>query len=227
MSLRTFTVFQDAPSGDPSKPNTITTSTTINVLTSTSNSIAPNNATLTTAEKENVHPVTGQRAGPNNIKKRKTSVLAPKVHLPLQGKAQKESKEAQPDAKKRKSSSSASTTKGKGPSRKEGKLRKTKKAPSRRVSPMPKLEEEVEADKEYNCVTQADIDSRCYELTVKPLADVSQAYEQSSSFEISPSCNEDVKFRPVKVSFIYTWHVECTLIPHLPITGIICRTRDP
>ena len=123
--------------------------------------------------------------------------------MPLQGKKQKESKDAQPDAKKRKSSSSASATKGKGSSRKE-KFRKTKKPLSRRVSPMPRLDEEANDDKEHHRVAQADIDSRCYELTVKPLADVSQAYEQSSSFQIAHSCNDNIKFRPVKVSFICT-----------------------
>jgi hypothetical protein len=147
--------------------------------------------------------------------------------MPLQGKKQKESKEAQPDAKKRKSSSSASAVKGKGISRKEGRSRKPKKAPTRRLSPMPKLDEEADTDRESNRVTQADIDSRCYELTVKPLADVSQAYEQSSSFEIQPSCSENVKFRPVKVRFMYPWHVECTLTPHLLNAGVLRRTRNP
>jgi hypothetical protein len=199
MSLRTFTVFKDTPSNDAPKPRTTNTSDAIAVLSSTTNSVTPSHATLTTAEKENVHPVTGECAGPNNIKKRKTSVLVTKVHMPLEHKKQKESNGSQPDAKKRKSSSSASAVKNKAAaSRKDGKSRKGKKAPSRRVSPMPKLDEEVD-DKEPIRVTQADIDSRCYELTVKPLADVSQAYEQSASFEVPPSGNENAKFCPVKV----------------------------
>lgn len=196
MSLRSFTVFQDVPSSDQQKPKN-TNNTPTAILTSTANSVAPNHATLTTTEKENVHPVTGERAGPNNTKKRKTSVLATKVHVPVQDKKQKEPKDALPDAKKRKSSSSTSSVKGKTTSRKEGKSRKAKKAPSRRVSPMPKLDEEADTERERH-VTQADIDSRCYELTVKPLADVSQAYEQSASFEIPSSCNENLKFCPVK-----------------------------
>jgi hypothetical protein len=202
MSLRTFTVFKDTPSNDTPKLKTTNTSNAIVVLSSTTNSATSNHATLTTAEKENVHPVTGECAGPNNIKKRKTSVLVTKLPMPLEHKKQKESKGAQPDAKKRKSSSSASAVKNKGSSRKDGKLRKGKKAPSRRVSPMPKLDEEVD-DRERIRVAQADIDSRCYELTVRPLADVSQAYEQSASFEVSPSCNENAKFCSVKVCSLY------------------------
>lgn len=204
MSLRTFTVFQDAPSCDIPKPKAS------NAILSTSSSLLANSAnlnnatTLTTAEKENLHPLTGERAGPSNTntKKRKTSVLATKVHLPLGSKKQKELKEAQPDAKKRKSSST-STAKPKSSTKKDGKAssssRKGTKKPSRRVSPMPKLNEEAETDREHERIIQADIDSRCYELTVRPLADVSQAYEQSASLEAISPCGENTKFQPVKV----------------------------
>ncbi|KAF9455815.1 hypothetical protein BDZ94DRAFT_1230553 [Collybia nuda] len=212
MTLRTFTVFQDAPTSDTPKhtASSAVLSTSLSVL---ANSANPNNATtLTTAEKENLHPLTGERAGPSitNSKKRKTSVLATKVHLPLGSKALKEAKEAQPDAKKRKSSStstakskSASTKKdGKPSSSSSSSARKAAKKPSRRVSPMPKLNEEVEADGEQDRIIQVDIDSRCYELTVKPLADVSQAYEQSASAETLGSCGENVKFQAVKESSV-------------------------
>jgi len=229
MSLRTFTVFQDAPSSDAPKTKTTSTSNAT-VLLTTTNSINPTRTIITTAEKENVHPVTGERAGPNNAKKRKTSVLATKVHITLESKKQKDLKEAQPNAKKRKSSSSTLAVKGKGISRKDGKSRKPKKAPSRKVSPMPKLEEEVDTDRERNRVAQADIDSRCYELTVKPLADVSQAYEQSASFEISPPCTENIKFRPVKVRLFALCSPDMRnahSTPRFIHTGIICRTGDP
>ncbi|KAF8068707.1 hypothetical protein FPV67DRAFT_1448596 [Lyophyllum atratum] len=208
MSLRTFTVFQDVPSTDSSKAKTPTIST-ITSATLSSKPININNATApTTAEKENVHPLTGERAGPsnNNTKKRKTSVLATKVHAPLGTKKQKESKElkeSNPDAKKRKSSST-STAKPKLGVKKDGKTatssRKSVKKPSRRVSPLPKVDEEAEAGREQERITQAEIDSRCYELTVQPLADLSQAYDQGSSFE-TPSVDDDkVKFRSVKES---------------------------
>ncbi|GLB45223.1 hypothetical protein LshimejAT787_2001280 [Lyophyllum shimeji] len=205
MSLRTFTVFQDVPSADSSKAGPANTlNATSPVLAS--KPVNTNHATtLTTAEKENVHPLTGERAGPsnNNTKKRKTSVLATKVHAPLSAKKQKESKEdsteSNPEAKKRKSSTS--TSKAKSGGKKDGKAassRKSTKRSTRRVSPMPKVDEEAEAERER--ITQAEIDSRCYELTVKPLADLSQAYEQGSSLE-TPAVEEDkVKFRSVKES---------------------------
>ncbi|KAG6908949.1 hypothetical protein DXG01_002728 [Tephrocybe rancida] len=203
MSLRTFTVFQDTPSSDNAKPKATTT------VTSPALSSRPLNVnsatTVTTAEKENMHPLTGERAGPSttNIKKRKTSVLATKVHTPLTSKKQKESKEStdsNADVKKRKSSAT-STSKAKAGVKKEGKTsssRKTTKKPLRRVSPLPKVDEEAEAERDR--ITQAEIDSRCYELTVKPLADLSQAYEQSASL-LTPVVDEDAsKFRSVKES---------------------------
>ena len=61
---------------------------------------------------------------------------------------------------------------------------------------MPRLNEEEEANKDR--VSQADIDARCYELTVQPLADVSQAYEER--IPTSP-CETKLKFSTVKVRF--------------------------
>ncbi|KAG5650000.1 hypothetical protein H0H81_001118 [Sphagnurus paluster] len=197
MSLRTFTIFQDEP--PVNTPKSTTPAATSPTLSNRSVNI--NHATtVTTTEKENVHPLTGERPGPtaNNPKKRKTSVLATKVHMPLATKKQKESKESvesNPDAKKRKSSSSTSTAKAKTAVKKDGRTttvsKKSVKKPSRKVSSLPKVEEEVER------INQAEIDSRCYDLTVKPLADLSQAYEQSTATE-APSVEEKAKFASVK-----------------------------
>lgn len=198
MSLRTFTVFQDAPSIETSTVKALT----ITSIPLSSKPVILNHATtLTTDEKENLHPLTGERAGPNSNsnKKRKTSVLSTKAGMPLAAKKQKESKEDNPDAKKRKSSSTV-TVKGKLGAKKDGKstssARKGTKRLSRKISPMPKLDEEAEADRERDRITQAGIDSRCYELTVQPLADVSRAYDQGSTFE---SNEETTKFQSVKV----------------------------
>ncbi|KAG6899081.1 hypothetical protein C0993_001067 [Termitomyces sp. T159_Od127] len=201
MSLRTFTVFQDTPSADIAKPKapTVTSSTLSTKLLNVNCA-----TTITTVEKENVDPLTGERAGPTstNDKKRKTSVLATKTHAPLTSKKQKESGEpsdSNPDAKKRKSSAS-STLKLKAGGKKDGKTssRKSTKKPSRRVSPvLPKVDEEAEAERVRERITQADVDSRCYELTVKPLADLSQAYEQGPSLDTD---DDVVKFRSVKES---------------------------
>ncbi|KAG6840219.1 hypothetical protein C0991_008080 [Blastosporella zonata] len=209
MSLRAFTVFQDTPT-EIAKPK----ATAASAVTSPTLSSKPLNinyaTTLTTAEKENMHPLTGERAGPstNNTKKRKTSVLATKMHAPLTSKKQKESNESKestdsnPDLKKRKSSAT-STSKAKAGAKKDGKVlaRKVAKKPSRRVSPLPKVDEEADAERERDRITQADIDSRCYELTVKPLADVSQAYEYGAALDIE---KDVIKFRSVKVSALYT-----------------------
>lgn len=211
MSLRSFTVFQDAVSSDApqpkvSRPNAMITRSSLNVA-------SPTNATSTTGDlltldKENYHPVTGERAGPSNIgtKKRKSTALAIKVQPEPATKPKKEKdSDREPEQKKRKAPTS-STSKGKvkkGP-KGAGSTKKSasKRAAVRKVSPMPKLNEEEEPEKEP--ITQADIDSRCYELTVKPLADVSQAYEETSLFETPPACaldtsEEKIKFRTTKV----------------------------
>jgi hypothetical protein len=52
---------------------------------------------------------------------------------------------------------------------------------------MPKLPEEVEVCKSIIPTTQREINSRCKELTLKPLADVSEAYDELSVLSPSPS----------------------------------------
>ncbi|KAF9010251.1 hypothetical protein BDQ17DRAFT_1274068 [Cyathus striatus] len=198
MSLRTFTVFQDAPSTEPPKPKPLSSSRIIRPSASNAS-----NATVhLTTDKENVHPITGERARPGSngtLKKRKTTVLATKVHLPLATKSLKEfkpkeklEKDPQPLAKKRKASSV--TTKDKNilkDLRAPVSTRKPVKRSSRKVLSLPKLDEEVEAEKEKEKekekghVVQVNIDSKCYELTVKPLADVSGAYEKTSPIEVA------------------------------------------
>ncbi|TFK38007.1 hypothetical protein BDQ12DRAFT_684505 [Crucibulum laeve] len=210
MSLRTFTVFQDTPSIDASKPKVapaarITRSSTLGAENSTSITTLATLAVI--VDKENLHPVTGERAGPSSSdvgKKRKTNVLATKVHVPLGVKKLKESKDAQPETKKRKAlAPSSSAVKGKAVTKKDvkgsGSARKTTKRSTRRVSPMPKVDEEAEGEKERDRIVQADIDSKCYELTVQPLADVSQAYEQLSPLE-DPLEQEQVRFPAIKES---------------------------
>jgi hypothetical protein len=196
----TFTIFVDSPrtsqSTAPQKPQHSPHSPTITPTTSFS-SLAP------TAEKENFDPVTGQLSGPSSSqaagKKRKTGVLVTKSHLPLGGKA----KESKPEPKKRKSAS-APPSKGKGPavkksSKAQSSTRKSgKSSRSRKASPLPKVDEDEELEKdkasqkEGERLMQTDIDSKCYDLTVLPLADVTVAYE-------NPSSDETRKARSAKV----------------------------
>ena len=206
MSLRTFTVFQDAVSSEApqskiTRPNAmVTRSSSLNLTTTSSNATGSVNS-LVTLDKENFHPVTGERAGHSNnngSKKRKTSVLATKVQPP----STTEKDAAQPEKKRK-----ASTTSTKGKVKRFGKTPVTarkgtsKRTISRKVSPMPRLNEEEEAKKDR--ITQVNIDARCYELTVQPLADVSQAYEEGAAFEGIPtsSCEAKLKFSAAKVRF--------------------------
>ncbi|OSX61000.1 hypothetical protein POSPLADRAFT_1081701, partial [Postia placenta MAD-698-R-SB12] len=128
-------------------------------------------------DKENINPATGQRASSEPLaKKRKTNVLATKLHVPPPAKKQKESKEgrkrARSDTKKVKRSSSFKRTNSSAPSR-------ARRSPS--LPRLPEVAEEVETDKAPLALSQAQVDARCYELTVMPLADLSKAYEQAPS----------------------------------------------
>ncbi|KAF9262242.1 hypothetical protein L218DRAFT_988345 [Marasmius fiardii PR-910] len=186
MSSRSFTVFQDTPSSDAPRQKDPSLSPTLSPSTSFSTPISSILSPVTATDKENLDPITGEPVIPNNtnLKKRKTTILATKS-LPLIDavvKDSKESVEGQPETKKRKSSvSSGSKSKvkkdGKGSG--SGKKTTTKKL-LRKASTMPKVDEEVEVEKDTR--EQALADSRCRDLTVKPLADVSEAYIESSVF---------------------------------------------
>lgn len=141
---------------------------------------APSLATVlsTSANKENLDPLTGERSTGVGAaaKKRKTSALA--VKACSEG-GSSENASAQPVAKKRKGSTSSGTAL-KPKAAKKGK-KVTKK---RSGSPLPKVDEEggeavVETLNTPSIAEQAQavVDARCYELTVAPLADVSAAYE--------------------------------------------------
>lgn len=235
MSSRSFAVFLDNPQPEILKPKASHNVADSPLSPSTPNvNINYSNALTTGTEKENLHPVTGERPGLTNAstgKKRKPSVsiLATKVHNPPTNKKQKESsKSLKPEAKKRKSSSSTSsstTTKSKssssdkeskragstlGSAKKPSTSSRSSKSSSRKVSPMPKLEEEGDVlGRERERIRQSEIDSRCYELTVSPLADVTRAYDTSSSMEYLPS-GKLVLSRSVKViSILCQLHDVC------------------
>ena len=197
MSLRTFAIFQDTPSTHQSqKPKSV--STIRGILSPLGNGATSPSALSSAPDKENFHPVTGERAATSTTKKRKTTALATKAQTPLATKEPKEPSESKPASKKRKSA----TTKGKPKPKKEanasGTSRKSSKKTSRRASSLPKVDEVAESEIECQRLVLADIDSRCYELTVQPLADVTQAYEQGFS-SISAEGSEKAKFRTVKV----------------------------
>ncbi|KAJ7100223.1 hypothetical protein B0H15DRAFT_927720 [Mycena belliarum] len=194
MAPRSFTVYCDSPVDTETETNTkASLAPKPAILAASSPNIAASSTTLlaSTTEKENLHPITGERCAapsdPITTKKRKTTVLATKT---IVAKKHKESKEDRPEGKKTRSASSSA----KG--RKDAKsTRKSGKKVSRRVSPLPKLEEEETA---VDRATQSNIDSRCYELTVSPLADVTQAYDARfdvNSLLASFTSEETAQFR--------------------------------
>ncbi|KAJ7211245.1 hypothetical protein GGX14DRAFT_624000 [Mycena pura] len=193
MAPRSFTVYCDAPvetTADTDSKSTIGSKPAALVVSTSKATTSSTTPLAFTTDKENIHPVTGERSVVTmaSTKKRKTNALATKT---IVAKKQKESKEDRPEGKKSRSASSS------GAGRKDVKSgRKTVKKSSRRVSPLPKLDEEgsVATDR----VMQADIDSRCYELTVSPLADVTQAYDAGFDVDslLAPFTSEEgVKFR--------------------------------
>ncbi|KAI9438599.1 hypothetical protein H4582DRAFT_2057249 [Lactarius indigo] len=173
MATRAFVVFRD----EPSKP--LSTAVKTDVSLSPSLLVQPTilvlspGTPLTTAEKENLHPSTGARSGviaDPQSKKRKNSVLATKLHIPPTVKKQRDSAL---DGRKRKTASTSSS---------KGSKVTTSGAPE-----LPKVEEVVEPEPcSQNKVTQAEVDSRCYDLTVSPLADVSHAFDQVSLSPVEP-----------------------------------------
>ncbi|KAJ6595836.1 hypothetical protein DFH09DRAFT_148238 [Mycena vulgaris] len=194
MALHSFTVYCDTPVDDVDTKASLVPKPVVLASSSPNVPTSSNTVLASTAEKENLHPVTGERCAAamdttTTTKKRKTTVLATKT---IVAKKQKESKEDRPEGKKSRSASS-SAVKG----RKDGKpARKSAKKPLRRVSLLPKLVEEDDAVRDR--VMQADIDSRCYELTVSPLADVTQAYDAGfdvNSLLASFTSEESAKFR--------------------------------
>lgn len=179
MSVRSFTVFQDTPA-EIQKINHVSDKNL--VTTTAADDAATLLSTLAAIEKENLHPLTGERAAQtmtNASKKRKTAVLVTKVVAPPP--SSKKQKELKSDPKKPRKS-----TIGNG-NRSDGR-KKIPRRPTRKASPLPRVDEEQELstairsqrDPTRLIISQAKIDSKCYELTVSPLADVSGAYDTAT-----------------------------------------------
>lgn len=119
-------------------------------------------------DKENIDPLTGGLALSEQVqgKKRKTT-LAPKAQ------PASPTKKARPLAEKptKKSRTTDKKTKVKRSTTKRTTTTRTRREPS-----LPRLLEEGE---ETPALSQAEIDSKCKDLTVLPLADISEAYEQA------------------------------------------------
>ena len=211
MSQRSFTVFQDAPAPAPQKQQRVSVLTRA-VSRALSENVLNVPAEVAPIDKENVNPATGERASglQNSVKKRKT-VLAAKLQPPPATKGKKlerthdreptvdpEHKKRRPTTSSLKKTNTAVSAKGSVPKK------VPKRASSRPVQSLPQVEEEDEK------TSQATIDARCYDLTVKPLADVSEAFEEPSIFDLAP-LDEKAKFATVKVRFPPLRHVPAVL----------------
>ena len=174
MATRTFVVFQD----DPSEPlPTIKTDVSPSPPLIEPTILGLSTIPVTTAEKENLHPVTGARSGAvsdSQSKKRKNGILATKLHIPSTTKKLRDS-----DCRKRKTTTSSSSKPLNG-----------SRVPSLAALDLSKVEESVEPEQPcQDKVTQAEVDSKCYDLTVSPLADVSHAFDQVSLSSAEPRPN--------------------------------------
>jgi len=178
-----FVIFKDEPSSPTRVDEEETVKSTTTVV-----------AVVTAGDKENLHPVTGRRPSTEEVsdKKRKTGALATKL-LKISSRA---APEPHPSPKKRKLSVSSSTNclLEKKEKRSASVTRRHKSKPAMRgrktIAELPKVEEEVHAEvheelhkpkdsPDKKDGIRASADSKCYDLTVLPLADVSKAFEQS------------------------------------------------
>lgn len=188
--LRTFVVFRDDA---PSSPTSSVSS--LSAIDSALRASSP--TPLSPPDKENINPVTGRKA-PSDAppaKKRKEGALSTKSYAPAPVKKTKESKSSR--------SFGTAISKSKAPAapskRPTTARRTTAPSRSRRTPALPPVNEEQAVEAEPNVpharpLTQTQIDARCYELTVLPLADLSKAYEQSPCLEGEHSLEE--KLRP-------------------------------
>lgn len=187
MSARSFTVFQDSPT-EILQPDRPSEALPLAVAVPATDATATLVSTLAAIEKENLHPLTGERTGPascSESKKRKTAVLSTKLLVDLS----KKQKEHKSESTKKQRKQPSLSGKSKSSDARKSSQSKRRRSP-RKASPLPSVQEEPDVRREPSRldITQATINSRCYELTVSPLADVSEAYETvSQSEQDSPS----------------------------------------
>ena len=166
-SIRTFAVFRDEPEALPADDCSGTSATTIALP-------PPSGPLLVYApDKENVDPSSGSRVITEQAtcKKRKTA-------LSTKSQPVSPSKKPRPLSEKpvKKASSKSRTT-----DKKVKRAASSKRGASSRVrkeTREPSLPRLVEEGEDVESLEQIAINSRCKELTVLPLADISEAYEQ-------------------------------------------------
>jgi len=135
-------------------------------------------SSLSATEKENLHPLTGGRLRSSSTVglKRKSSVLATKLHIPPDTKGSKKAPPLVPSKKRKVTSSSDGEIE-----QSRSKARRLKPVARGRRSPELTSIAEEKDERLARRLSQSDVDSRCYDLTVSPLANVSDAFAQISS----------------------------------------------
>ena len=176
MPSRKFTVFIDdastAKSHQASKP-------ALNKLSEEEAGIS----SLSATEKENLHPLTGGRLRSSSTVglKRKSSVLATKLNNPPKTKDPKKAPTLVLSKKRKVTSSSDGETERSRP-----RARTVKLITRGRGSPeLASIAEEAD-ERLARKLSHTDVRSRCYDLTVSPLANVSDAFAK-----LSPSVAKD------------------------------------
>ena len=114
--------------------------------------------------------------------KRKSSVLSTKLHNPPDTKHSKQTPSLAPSKKRKVSSSSDGETERSRP-----KTRRLKPTARRGRSPELASIAEEKDERLARRLSQSDVDSRCYDLTVSPLVNVSDAFKQPSSSALKDS----------------------------------------
>lgn len=215
MTSRKFTVFIDDVSTVKPQPAPKPTSTK-----APEEEAGP--SSLSATEKENLHPLTGGRLRSSSTVglKRKSSVLAIKLHIPPETKGSKKAPSLVPSKKRKVTSSSDGEIE-----QSRSKARRLKPAArGRRRSPELTSIAEEKDERLARRLSQSDVDSRCYDLTVSPLANVSDAFAQ-----ISPSSPKDSKMAATakRVCWIFLTFYTRRPSHHYHFTDWFCRARTP
>ena len=135
-------------------------------------------SSLSATEKENLHPLTGGRLRSSSTVelKRKSSVLATKLHNPPDRKDTKQAPTFAPSKKRKATSTSDGELERSRP-----KARGVKPISRQRRSPELASIAEEKDERLAHRLSRTDVDSRCYDLTVSPLANLSDAFAQPST----------------------------------------------
>lgn len=155
-------------------------------------------SSLSATEKENLHPLTrGRLRSSSTVRlKRKSSVLATKLYNPPDTKDFKQVPSLVLSKKRKVTSSSDGEIEQSCP-----KARRLKPPTRRRPSPELASIAEEKDERLARRLSQSDVDSRCHNLTVSPLTNVSDTFVQTS-----PSILKDRKMVATAERVCWTIH---------------------